>query len=115
VGVEGWCVSRHEPSAIAISLPESFGMDRAFGLVDLMMDKHSTPALPRFPLLQPDMPSGAKSGLTASKTASTNGLPTKGSRTGHNDTDPATRAPVPKAPNAAHPTATPRLRQEGAA
>ena len=78
-------------------------MDRAFGLVDLMMDKHSTPALPRFPLLQPDMPSGAKSGLTASKTASTNGLPTKGSRTGHNDTDPATRTPVPKAPERGSP------------
>ncbi|KAF8266768.1 hypothetical protein EI94DRAFT_1701501 [Lactarius quietus] len=39
---------------------------------------------------------GIKSGLTAYKMASTNSLPGKGSRTGHTDTDPATRRERPK-------------------
>ncbi|KAF8263923.1 hypothetical protein EI94DRAFT_1703651 [Lactarius quietus] len=58
---------------------------------------------------------GVKSGLTAYKTASTNGLPTKAA-------GPATMIPTQQRacrcqwlPNAAHPTATPRLREEGVA
>ncbi|KAI9429184.1 hypothetical protein H4582DRAFT_2065658 [Lactarius indigo] len=49
-------------------------------------DRLATPVLPRLPLLRPTP--GAKSGLTVNR---------RGSRTGHNDIDSATRAPVPKA------------------
>ncbi|KAI9429179.1 hypothetical protein H4582DRAFT_2065653 [Lactarius indigo] len=53
---------------------------------DLTDDRLATPVLPRLPLLRPTP--GAKSGLTVNR---------RGSRTGHNDIDSATRALVPKA------------------
>ena len=77
---------------------------------DSTNNRLATPALPRLPLPQPDIPSDAKSGLTTSKTASTNGCPLGAAGPATMISTQQRVRQCQRPPNAAHLTVTPRRR-----